>query len=281
MIFVVGGGGLIGSAVIAAINARSLPCTFSSRRAASHKNEYMVDLDAPAQAQLPNQVSVAVLCAWRGGVVECAQDPAGTRRTNVEGLLRLTDRLRAQGAKIIFLSSSLVFDGVNPAPSSDSERKPCCEYGRQKAEVEQALNPKIDAIIRLTKVGETLLPRFRSWAADLRQGRPIAASMSLRFSPVPVEDVARGVAGVAGDFRAGIFQMSATRDYSYAEAAARIAAKVGADAALVRADHSIASEYFQPLPAHGALADAPPPHFALWSPKGIDPLEALADQATN
>ena len=111
MIFVVGGRGLIGRAAVAELNARNLPCAFSSRRAPAHNSEYTVDLDAPAQAVLPKRVSVAVLCAWRGGVVECAQDPVGTRRTNVDGLLHLADRLRAQGAKIIFLSSSLVFDG--------------------------------------------------------------------------------------------------------------------------------------------------------------------------
>lgn len=276
MIFVTGGDGLIGGALLRACAAEGADAEGAAWRGAGGLRA--LDLSRVAEAELPAGIETAVLCAWSGGVAECKREPERTRACNVNGNVALAARLRAGGAKIVFLSTSLVFSGAQSGPGD--RVSPCCEYARQKALVEQALDPSVDAIVRLTKVGETLLPRLRGWAEELRSGTPVNAAPHLRLAPVLLSDVAAGLAWLAANFCPGVFQMSARVDHSYLEVARMLAERLGLPEDRVRADDSAGAGLFDVIPRAGSLKIAAPARCPVW-PTGDDCLQILVEKAVS
>jgi dTDP-4-dehydrorhamnose reductase len=234
------------------------------------------DLASPEKSPWPAGIRTAVLCAWQGGVVEAAEEPGETRAVNVHGNLALIDRLRQTGVNIVFLSTSLVFSQA-PAEAY-APLSPCCEYARQKAEVEQSLDPAVDAIVRLTKVGETVLPRLQTWAGSLREGQPVRASTRLRLAPIRREAAVTGLGWLAENFQPGVFQMSAQHDASYFDVARLLAKRLAVAPHLVEADQEAGSKLFDPAPAAGSLVIAAPPGCPDW-PEGDDALQFLVESA--
>ena len=110
---VVGGDGLIGRALTAALGsgARS-----TSRRAGA---ELYLDLAQPG-AFHPPAVDTAWLCAGVARIAEVEADPSGSAAVNVEGSVSLAERLIAAGSFVVYLSTNLVFDGGTPVVRADA-----------------------------------------------------------------------------------------------------------------------------------------------------------------
>lgn len=275
MILVTGGGGLIGAALTHAL-ASGGACVASTSRSGGDGCQRL-DLGDVQAADLPPGVETAVLCAWHGGVNECAADPVGTAALNVGGNIALIRRLRAAGARIMFLSTSLVFSAPPTAPRSRAT--PCCEYARQKVAVEAELNPDVDAVVRVTKVAETLLPRLRDWAGALKSGRTVRAANDLRVAPVTLAATILGLCSLASRFQPGIFQMSARCDASYHDLAMSLVRRLGVASDLLL-NSPLAGTLFDPVPTTGLLDISGPPGCLEW-PDGADAMQSLVEQATS
>jgi dTDP-4-dehydrorhamnose reductase len=270
VILVTGAGGLIGSALVRRLKSDGFDVWAPSREGSASS---ALDLDHVSSAKWPVGLRTAFLCAWHGGVAEASHDPQGTRRTNVEGNLELISRLKQAGTKVMFLSTSLVFSGANT--SATAPLSPCCVYGEQKAAVEAGLDVHDDAIVRVTKVGETLMPRLSKWATTLRAGGRVAAANHLRVAPVMLEEVVEGLLGLARDFEPGIYQMSARQDHSYLDLAESLAAQAGGE---VVDDCAAGADVFRPFPASGSLQLAAPVRSRHW-PSGADHAQRLVQSA--
>lgn len=65
----------------------------------------------------------------------------GDRETNVRGAHNVALAAHRAGARLVHLSTDLVFDGEHGAPySEDDEPRPVMEYGQQKLEAEQLVH---------------------------------------------------------------------------------------------------------------------------------------------
>lgn len=273
MILVTGGRGRIGSALATELTKQGVSVTTTSRKGGD--GYLRLDLADIGGASLPPGVSTAVLGGWHGGVNECAADPAGTAALNVGGNISLIRKLKTAGARIIFLSTSLVFSSPPTAPRA--RLTPCCEYGRQKAEVEAALDPAVDAVVRVTKVAETLLPRLREWARALKAGQTVRAASDLRVAPVTLAAVVSGLCWLTGRFQPGIFQMSALREATYHELATRLAERLAVAPDLLL-NAPLAGRLFDPVPTTALLDISGPPGCPQW-PDGADAMQSLVEQA--
>jgi dTDP-4-dehydrorhamnose reductase len=78
------------------------------------------------------------------------------------------------------------------------------------------------------------LPLFKGWIEVLKNGGEIAPFKDMVMAPVPISLVTGAMTRIAEQRAGGIFQASASRDVSYAEAARHIACRLGAHPALVR-----------------------------------------------
>jgi dTDP-4-dehydrorhamnose reductase len=68
------------------------------------------------------------------------QDGEGARETTVDGALAVATAARRAGARLVHLSSDVIFDGTKPAPYDEHDApSPVTEYGRAKADAEHAV----------------------------------------------------------------------------------------------------------------------------------------------
>lgn len=271
-VLVVGADGLVGSAL-----AESFGACGSVVVASRRKGSMLLPLDLakdPATWELPQQVSVAFLCGAVTSLQMCREKPMESRQINVTNTVALAQRLRALGARVVFFSSGLVFDGTKPFQSEADTVNPQCEYGRQKAETECMLLAmgKSVAIVRLTKVVAPELPLFWRWAEDLRAGRVVRPFSDYVMSPITLGLVAEAMRRLALNWSGGVWHVGADAQVSYTEAASRLATRLGACADLVQPTTSReAGVDLETVPMHTTLGTT-----RLQTELGLAPPPALA-----
>lgn len=223
---VLGADGLIGSRLAHALRSQGAVVLETTRRRETLRaGRELLDLGNPTfHAPRSTSGGIAVLCAARTSVLECEREPDETWQVNVNATLALARDLVDAGARLIYLSSNLVFDGSQPFPEHDAPVNPQTEYGRQKAAVEQELlrSGAAAAIVRLSKVVGERMPLIERWKADLAAGKTIHPFHDLACSPVPVEFVAAVLTAIGTRGLTGVIQVSGRQDIVYADAARRL-----------------------------------------------------------
>ena len=228
-ILVAGASGLVGRACMAALaRDRDVVGTYHARAV---PGLVPLDLTVPEQvtATLDRLRPSVVVCASADPHVDgCEADPAGTRRVNVEGTLRLADRARAAGAAFVFFSSDYVFDGTAGLYAEDAPRRPLNEYGRQKAECEDALAtmPR-SLVVRTSGVfgwhedGKNFVLQLR---ARLGRGERFTVPDDQDITPTYAPNLADVLADLIGTGVSGIVHVAGPRVLNrcaFARAAAR------------------------------------------------------------
>ncbi|UPY38179.1 sugar nucleotide-binding protein [Sediminicoccus sp. KRV36] len=258
-IMVIGADGTLGAALRHAAAARGLAVMGTSRRPGGAL--LPLDLTAAQESwQLPEAVDTAFLLAGNTNMAACEADPEGTARINVEATLTLARRLAAQGAQVVVVSTNLVLSGRTPNAAPGEAPAPQNRYAAQKALVEAAMLapefPGPAAILRITKIAESLLPLLRGWAQSLRAGQQLRPFDDLVCAPMPLEAALAALLRIAETRASGLFHLGADLDLSYTEIARRLAATLGADPALVQGTTSLAACVKLPArPAHTTLDD--------------------------
>jgi dTDP-4-dehydrorhamnose reductase len=236
-VLVIGGDGLIGSALADTLRARghSVVTTTRRRAGADSVKKVFFDLASEEPAILPN-AEVSIICAAIAKFEDCRRDPELARRVDVTAPVALAKSCIARGGKAMLLSSSAVFDCLSPRRKADETRAPRSVYGTLKAEAEtRFLDCGAGAsVLRMTKVvhpGQGILAR---WIDDLAAGNEIEAFTDHRFCPIPLDAVIEAIAAIMDDGGDGIFQVSGADDISYADAARHIAWRLGVPTSRVR-----------------------------------------------
>jgi len=143
-LLVTGASGLLGSAVCAAARNEWAVCGVHHSRPApvAGVDARCCDLrDAAEVARLVNDVRPAAVihAAAVADPVFCENNPEVSRRVNVDAAMALAKACRNSGARFIFVSTDLVFDGQRPPYSEDDAVSPLGCYGRQKVQAEQGV----------------------------------------------------------------------------------------------------------------------------------------------
>jgi len=114
-IVVVGGEAILGAAVVASLEASGRRVIATSHR----RGPAPLDLAAAAATwPIPAGVTAACICAAVTSIDDCRRFPRAAEAVNVTGTITLARRLVAAGVRVVFPSSSLVFDGTRPRPRS-------------------------------------------------------------------------------------------------------------------------------------------------------------------
>ena len=283
-VLIVGGDGLIGSRLGASLLESGRSVFITTRKVDPlASNQVFLDLEDISELERFPECGTVVLCAAVTSNERCRQEPKLSRFVNVTAAANIAYFFSKRGCHVVFMSTSMVFDGTVPCAGAANQTCPRTEYGRQKADAEAMLNEMVGSltIVRLSKVvsRETLL--FWNWMTDLHFGRRIFPFSNYRFSPIPISLVTSLLHRVIELQLTGVVQASATSDFTYAEAAAFLAKKLAYDVSLVSpiALEGGALEY---LPLHTTLApvglkelglDCPDPTLALEGfARSFDPM---------
>jgi len=164
-------------------------------------------------------LKAAFLLYGRTKIDDCARDPGGTARVNVEGMMRAIDDLIEAGVKPIYASTDAVFDGSRGSWTEGDPPNPTLTYGRQKAAVEAYLRgkPAPWIVARLSKVvgsdGATH-SLLGEWIRQIEAGETIRCATDLVFTPAHVDDVAAALIRLAVEDFSGVFNVCGPQSMS-------------------------------------------------------------------
>lgn len=264
--FVVGADGLIGSALMAILQASGKQVIGTSRRRDGSDFVYL-DLAADANAiasqlRMPKVAErgaacTAYLAASITGIARCESDPSSTWRVNVINTLQVARTLRELGAHVVFLSSNAVFSGREAYPDERSVPDPQTEYGRQKAAVEDELRrwasesgqPAI-SIARLTKVVTARMPLFAQWVEAIRGGQDVTAYGDRVLCPVSLFHTLHALLSIANAGAGGLYHVTGASDLTYYEFAELMRKELNGVRPVLRGCASVTPAVHQP---HSAL----------------------------
>ena len=234
----IGEGGQVGSALVAAASTRGLDVIGTSR----HGRDLDRRLDLLDHTSIRRVVQAAapthvVLSAALTSVVACERDPAGTGRINVDGSLVVAESARQAGARMVFLSTDYAFDGEAGPYDERAEPRPINEYGRQKLAVEEAVAQLPDGVIVRTCQVFGPDPRRANYvlrvADDLPAGRRVRAATDLFGTPTLVADLVASLLDLTVGRADGTWHVAGPDFLSRFELARLTAAAAGADPDLV------------------------------------------------
>ncbi len=260
---VVGGDGAIGRSLVARLRRIGTPVVATTRKrdgvSNGHVEHVFLDLrHDPSRWVVPSDVSVAYLSAAATSLQACRADPQGTATVNVTHAFALAETLARQGARVIFLSTSAVFDGTTPFQKADAPTCPLTEYGRQKTRAEElilGLGPSA-TVVRLTKVWAPGASILVNWRRSLRAGKPVHPFSDMVIAPLPVDFVTEVLCQLGLRALSGVVQVSGQEDVTYADVARYVARHCGAPETLVQPRRARDSDVeIEALAAHTTLND--------------------------
>lgn len=248
---VIGGDGLIGEALVRFLRSETSDVYATSRRrAVRDPHLFTLDLESvtddlfsdgriqkiAARGRLITFITAAIT-----KIADCEQHPERSQLVNVTRTVELGKLLLNAGSGVVFLSSNAIFSGRQPFPTEFSLPDPTTNYGRQKAEAEQALRsfhstlpaaPPL-MIVRLTKVVARTAPLIEGWIENLRAGSQISAFADRYFSPISIGFTVESLVKIAKNWSSGIYHVSGARDLTYYEFARMLASSIGVAPSLV------------------------------------------------
>jgi dTDP-4-dehydrorhamnose reductase len=229
-VLIIGADGLIGRGLADAFAAGGATIYRTTRRTTKHNADLHLDLTDPAldRIHLPN-AGVAVFCAATNGFANCRLDQKKAFQTNVKATEILSRRLTATGCRVIYLSSSAVFDFSKPRVPAMTPQCPSTIYGQFKMLAErQVLSLGSSAtVVRLTKVLSSEWSRFSGWLNTLSLGGQVSAYSDLHFAPISLDFIVYALMLIIAKGGEGIYQVSGADDISYAGALRHLVHKMG------------------------------------------------------
>jgi dTDP-4-dehydrorhamnose reductase len=165
-------------------------------------------------------------------VGDALRDPATATRVNTNATARLAELCADTGARMVFASTDMVFDGDQAPYAPDAPTAPLSQYGRTKAAAERAVCAMPHVVIaRLPLMyGFPATPRpttFVKQAAALRSGEPLRLFVDEYRTPIGLRDAARALVALATGELTGIVHVAGPERLSRYEMGERFAAALG------------------------------------------------------
>lgn len=235
MIAVVGATGTIGSAVMRSLSETGVEGIGFSKNHPDPRRR--IDLsDERTWTVFPQEPEAVLLCAGISDLRTCCEQPAATRKVNVEGTAEFVRFAAKRGCFPVIVSTSYVFDGSRPDFGPNDAVCPRCEYGRQKVDLETKLESlsREYAVVRITKVLGTTNRLVALWRDTLRKGGEIRAAEDVRLSPLTASFTGHAFVSLLRARMPGVFHLSACDELSWFEIAKSLVKRCGGDDAKVR-----------------------------------------------
>ena len=244
---VTGAGGALGSVLMRMLSEQRKPAEgFVSREGPlPHVGKVSrVDLTDPRSYQerlFALAPRVIVHLAGVSSIAGAFGDPERARAINVEATAQLVAYSQALGARLLFASTDLVFDGEAAPYGEDAAPEPATIYGLTKLEAEcHVLTHKRGLVLRLPLLYglpdvERAPTFFENLVSSLRAGRPVSLFEDEWRTPLWLDDAARACLALGETELAGVLHLGGPERLSRFEMGERVAEALHADAGLLRA----------------------------------------------
>lgn len=235
MILVTGGEGLVGSN----IPGDDLIITDIVNGAPVHLD--VTDAEETEKVIREHGPEAVVHCAAWIDPDQCELDPLNCYQVNVVGTMNVARACKAVGAKFVYVSTQLVFDGRKPIPyREDDPAEPLQQYGLTHFVAEQYAKAYENHLILRTSLchGSCRNGRrygFVYWVIDsLKEGKEITVVDTLWTTPTDMTDFGRCVRALIERDARGTYHHAGDKFLSRYEYAVMAAEYAGLDAGLVK-----------------------------------------------
>ncbi len=221
-------------------------------------------LDVADDAEVASALAdarIVVHLAAMTNVDGCESDPERARAINARGTRHVAAAARKSGARVIYISTDYVFDGLKDEEYEvDDEPNPINEYGRGKREGEKSVaSDPGNLIVRTSSVFGNGKNFVRTIIAAARAGRDLRVVDDQISRPTAADDVARAIAHLMNGSAHGVVHVAgAGPPCSWAELAERALRAAGLDAPVARVDSAsyaaAAGRVIAPRPSHSVLS---------------------------
>jgi dTDP-4-dehydrorhamnose reductase len=235
MILVTGGRGLIGS------NIPGDDLILTDIVSSCQETLDVTDPEQTREVINRYKPSIVVHCAaWIDPDV-CERDPVGCYRVNVVGTMNVLAACQREGARLVYLSTQLVFDGTKLTPYTEGDPVgPLQQYGLSHYCAEQYVRGYENHLILRTSLchgakqnGERY--GFIYWVLDsLRAGKTIEVVDAFWTTPVDVRDVGMCLRTLLDADATGTYHYGGQQYLSRYQYAIQVAQRAGFDSSLIR-----------------------------------------------
>jgi len=208
----------------------------------------LMDITSPQQVKdvfSRFKPEVVIHCAAITQVDLCEQDPDRCDRVNIEGTRLIAKAAENYGARLIYLSTDFVFDGLNGPYAEEDQPNPISIYGWSKLQGEyitRSLNVPwtiVRTVLLYGMVPSMTRDNLLTWVRNsLVKGQPIQVVDDQFRTPTLVDDLADGIIRIVETKQTGIFHLSGPEMTSILDFALRIARVFNLDASLISPIHS-------------------------------------------
>lgn len=219
-ILIVGASGLVGSHLLDVFNKGGDVVVGTHLNFPTKKTVFynpLIESDENFKIE-PYHPDVIIHCGALTNVDYCELNPEESEKATVTSTDRIAGYCRSLGAKLIYISTDYVFDGLNGPYTETEKTNPINVYGRHKLRAEEIVGTLNNFLIaRITNVyGEE--ERSKNFIARLLQMYQNQEDKTLHLpidqfaTPVYAGDVARMLHLLIKDNKSGIYNLSST-DY--------------------------------------------------------------------
>jgi dTDP-4-dehydrorhamnose reductase len=173
-------------------------------------------------------------------VGDCVREPERAADVNINGTATLTELCNAAGARLVFVSTDLVFDGEAAPYAEDARKAPLSVYGRTKAVAEDfVLKSGRHAVVRVSLLygpSRNGKPNFfDAQVAALRDGQPVRLFHDEWRTPLALSSAARAITTIAQSDVTGLMHAGGPERMSRLEMGRRLADHLGVSPAGIEA----------------------------------------------
>ncbi len=264
-ILVTGASGQLGSYLLRELRSRQVDATAWSRRPDVElfgircQSVDLCDTDQVVAAFHAAKPDVIIHAGAMSGVGDCFRDPDAARRTNATATRLLAELATRQSARLIYVSTDLVFDGAKQWYSETDCPAPLSVYGHTKASAERAvLDHQQHLVLRISLLfGPSINQRpsfFEQQIQALRDGTPCKLFDDEWRTPLSLSAAAHGLLTAAESEVPGILHLGGTERMSRLEMGQRLARAIGEDDQLCHALSRLDVSAPEPRPCDTSLA---------------------------
>jgi len=183
--------------------------------------------------------NLIIHCAAVTGIKFCEENEQLAHDINVIGTKNVVELAKKNNAKLIYLSTDAVFDGVKGNYSDNDDPNPINVYGKTKLEGEKAcMDYENFIIVRMSLFGKNLAGDKKSFLEDiigcLKNKKEFNAFSNVINSPIYVKNVLDIIMGLYEKKAKGIFHLGSFDSCSKYEFVNLIAGVFGFDQKLVQ-----------------------------------------------
>jgi dTDP-4-dehydrorhamnose reductase len=192
----------------------------------------LADPTAVAAAFAEAHPHLVLHVAANARVADCFRDPDQARRVNVDGTARLCALAHQHGARVVYVSTDMVFEGEHAPYREEDIPTPLSVYGRTKAAAEQAvLAEPGNAVVRLSLLeGPSVVGKpsfYDEQVQALQQGKPLKLFADEWRTPLALADAAQALLTITRSEFTGLIHVGGPERLSRFEMGRRLAARLG------------------------------------------------------